>query len=138
MNINILQVDSWRVKNVFLSNNGVSYEVLSTAMYKLLTQLQLDSRISFERYSTTKKCFGGVDKDIEVSVNDGIVSFKVRSFISSFTIGELGEPYCMIPVQRLKLLNKLQLLMVQRWSFVNLRISFYFRLIRSTIVSIFD
>ena len=54
----ILWVDSWGVKNVFKSNNGVSYEVLSTVMYKLLTQPQLDSGISFERYSTTKKCFG--------------------------------------------------------------------------------
>ena len=66
-------------------------------MYKFLTQPQLDSRISFELYSTAKKCFGGVDKDIEVSVNDGIASIKVRSFISSFTIGEPGESYCMIP-----------------------------------------
>ena len=48
MSINILQVDSWRVKNVFKSNNGVSYEVLSTAMYKSLTQPQLNSKISFE------------------------------------------------------------------------------------------
>ena len=48
----------------------------------------------------------GVEKDTEVSVNDGIVSFKVRSFISSFTTGEPGERYCMIPVKRLKLLNK--------------------------------
>ena len=72
MSINILQVDSWRVKNVFKSNNGVSYEVLSTAMYKLLTQPQLDSRISFEQYLTAKKRFRGVDKDIEVSIDDGI------------------------------------------------------------------
>ena len=48
---------------------------------------------------------GGVD--VEVSVKDGIATFKggiVR--ISSFTIGDPGEPYCMIPGERLKLLNK--------------------------------
>ena len=67
VSIDILWVDSWRVKNVFKSNNGDSYEVLSTAMYKLLTQPQLDSGISFERYSTAKKCFRGVDKDIELA-----------------------------------------------------------------------
>ena len=94
------------MKNVFKSNNGVSYEVLSTAMYRLLTQPQLDSRISFEQYTTVKKCLVEVDKDIEVSVNDGVAPFKVMTFISSFTIGELGEPYCMIPVEHLKLLNK--------------------------------
>ena len=49
--------------------------------------------------------FRGVD--VEVSVRDGIATFKggiVR--ISSFTIGDPGEPYCMIPGERLKLLNK--------------------------------
>ena len=56
--IAILRVDSWRVKSVFTSNNGVSYEAISHTMHKLLTQPRLDSGISFERYATTEivKC----------------------------------------------------------------------------------
>ena len=72
--ITILRVDSWRVKSVFKSNNGVSYEAISHTMHKLLTQPWLDSGISFERYATAMKCLGGVD--IEVSVKNGIATFK--------------------------------------------------------------
>ena len=43
--INVLRVDSWRVRNVFESDNRVSYEALSSAMYNY--QLNL-SWISFE------------------------------------------------------------------------------------------
>ena len=44
---------------------------------------------------------------IEVSVKDGIATFRGEIFrISTFIIGELGEPYCTIPDERLKLLNK--------------------------------
>ena len=40
-------------------------------------------------------------------MKDGIVSFRGEIFlISTFIYGELGEPYCMIPDERLKLLNK--------------------------------
>ena len=35
--INLLRVDSWRVEKVFKSDNGVSYEALSSARYKLST-----------------------------------------------------------------------------------------------------
>ena len=49
-----------------------------------------------------KKCFGGVD--VEVSVSNGSASFK-GGRISSFTIGQNGEPYCKIPGNHLKLLN---------------------------------
>ena len=56
--INVLRVDSWRVRNVFKSNKGVTYEVLSHPMHKLLTQPRLDSGISLERYPTAKKCLG--------------------------------------------------------------------------------
>ena len=87
----------------FKSNNEVAYEVLSITMHKLSPQPKFGPRISFERYSTAKKCLGGVD--IEVSVNDGIAAFK-GGYISSFTIGEPGEPYCTIPGDHLKLLNK--------------------------------
>ena len=67
------------------SNSGVSHEAISTYMYKLLDQPVIDSGISFERYAVAKKCLGGVD--IEVSVNEGIATFKGSSFrISTFTI----------------------------------------------------
>ena len=40
-------------------------------------------------------------------MKDGIATFKGEIFhISTFIIGEPGEPYCMIPDERLKLLNK--------------------------------
>ena len=40
-------------------------------------------------------------------MKDGIASFRGEIFhISTFTIGELGEPYCTILDERLKLLNK--------------------------------
>ena len=29
VSINVLKMDSWKVKNVFKSNNGVSYEAIS-------------------------------------------------------------------------------------------------------------
>ena len=103
--INVLTVDNWRVRNVFKSDNEVSYEALSSAMYKLSAHPRLDSGISSEQYPTAKKCLEGVD--IEVSVKEGIATFRVEIFrISTFIIGELREPYCTIPDERLKLLNK--------------------------------
>ena len=48
VSISILRVDSWRVRNLFKPNNGVSYEALSSTMYKLSTHTQLDCGISFE------------------------------------------------------------------------------------------
>ena len=51
------------------------------------------------------KCLGGVD--VEVSVNNRIATFKGESIcISSFKIGDPGEPYCIIPGECLKLLNQ--------------------------------
>ena len=65
----------------------------------------MESAISFERYPAAKKCLGGVD--VEVSVKDGIASFRGEIFrISTFMVGEPGEPYCTIPDERLKLLNE--------------------------------
>ena len=105
MRVNVLRVDSWRVRNVFRSDNGVCYEALSSAMYKLSTHPRLDSGISFERYPTAKKWLEGVD--VEVSVKDGIATFRGEIFhISTFIIGELGESYRTIPDKRLKLSNK--------------------------------
>ena len=83
MRIDVLRVDSWRVRNVFKSDNGVSYEALSSAMYKLSTHPRLDSGISLELYPAAKQCLGGVD--IEVSVKDGIATFRGEIFrISTF------------------------------------------------------
>ena len=48
MRINVLRVDSWRVRNVFESDNGVSYEALSSYMYKLLDHPLMESTVSFE------------------------------------------------------------------------------------------
>ena len=105
LRINVLRVDSWRVRNVFESNNGVSYEALSSYMYKLSGHPQMESTISLEQYSAAKKCLGRVD--IEVIVKDGTASFRGEIFhISTFMIGEPGEPYCTIPDEHLKLLNK--------------------------------
>ena len=80
----------------FKSNNGVSYEVISSYMYKLSPHPTMDFPILFERYPGTKKCLKGVD--IEISVKGGIATFRGEIFrMSTFTIGEPGEPYCMIP-----------------------------------------
>ena len=90
---------------MFKSGNGVSYGAISSYMYKLSTHPRLDSGISFERYPAAKKCLGGID--VEVSVKDEIATFRGEIFcISTFTIGEPGEPYCTIPGECLKLLNK--------------------------------
>ena len=56
--INVLRVDSWRVRNVFELDNGVSYEVISSYMYRLSPHPSMDSSISFERYPAAKKCLG--------------------------------------------------------------------------------
>ena len=34
VSIDVLKMDSWRVKNVFKPNNGVFYEAISSYMYK--------------------------------------------------------------------------------------------------------
>ena len=92
-------------RNVFESDNGVSHEAYSSYVYKLSDHPQMESTISFEQYLAAKKCLGGVD--IEVSVKDRIASFRGEIFcIPTFTIGELGQPYCTIPDKHLKLLNK--------------------------------
>ena len=48
VSINVLKMDSWRVKNVFKSNNGVSYEAISSYMCKLSTHPRVTSGILFE------------------------------------------------------------------------------------------
>ena len=87
--IRVTNIDSWRVRVTFESNNIISYEAISAYMYKLLDQPVIDSEISFERYATVKKCSVEVDKDVEVSVKDGIATFKGGIMrMSTFIIGE--------------------------------------------------
>ena len=101
----ILKIDSWRVKNVFESDRGVSYEGISSYMYELSDHPRFDSGMSFGRYPTAKKYLEGAD--VEVSVKGGIATLRGNFFcISAFLAGELGEPYCTIPRDRLKLFNK--------------------------------
>ena len=111
ISINVLKMDSWRVKNVFKSNNGVSYEAISSYMYKLSAYPRITTGILFERYPASKKVLlwdEDRNGEVEVEVNGaGIAMFKVDILrISKFIVGEPGEPYCRIPVKCLKLLNK--------------------------------
>ena len=144
ISIEVLKMDSWRVKNVFKSNNGVSYKAISSYMLKLTDHPKITEGISFESYPSTKKflsCVEDPSGEVEVEVNGGVATFKVHIFrISKFIVGGPEEPYCKIPIKSLKLLNKFwgRLLIIRRLSFVNARRIFYFQLIRSTIVSIFD
>ena len=55
VSIEVLKMDSWRVKNVFKPNNGVSYEAISSYMFKLTDQPKITKGISFESYPSTKK-----------------------------------------------------------------------------------
>ena len=95
LSISVLKIDSWRVKNVFKSSNGVSYEVISSYMYRLLPHPSMDSPISFERYPAAKKCVKGVD--VEVSIKDGgpgappggIATFRGEIF--QMSLSQLGS-----------------------------------------------
>ena len=110
ISMEVLKMDSWRVKNVFKSNNGVSYEAISSYMYKLSNYPKITEGISFESYPSTKKfllCNGNPNGVVEIKVNEGVAMFKVDILrISKFIVGKPGEPYCKIPIKRLKLLNK--------------------------------
>ena len=56
ISIEVLKMDSWRVKNVFKSNNGVSYEAIGSYMFKLTDHPKIaKGMISFESYPSTKK-----------------------------------------------------------------------------------
>ena len=118
VSIEVLKRDSWSVKNVFKSNNRVSYEAISSYMYKLMDHPKITEGISFEHYPSTKKfllCNEVPNGEFEVEVpkdplgrvNEGVATFKVDILrISTFIVGEPGEPYCKIPIKHLKLLNK--------------------------------
>ena len=98
-------MDSWRVKNVFKSNNRVSYEAISSYMYKLSDHPKIT-----ESHPSSKKfllCDEVPNGEVEVEVNEGVAMFKVDILrISKFIVGEPGEPYCKIPIKCLKLLIK--------------------------------
>ena len=75
VSIEVLKMDSWRVKNVFKSSNGVSYEVISSYMYNLKEHPKITECISFERYPSTKKfllCDEDPKGEVEVKVNGGL------------------------------------------------------------------
>ena len=79
-------------------------------MYKLTDHPKITEGISFERYPSAKKfllCDGDPNGEVEVEVNEGVATCKVDILrISKFIVGEPGEPYCKIPIKRLKVLNK--------------------------------
>ena len=71
ISIEALKMDSWRVKNVFKSNNGVSYEAISSYIFKLMDHPKITESISFERYQSTKKflsCIEDPSGEVEVEV----------------------------------------------------------------------
>ena len=94
VNIEVLKMDSRRVKNVFKSNNGVSYEAISSYMYKLSDHPKITEGIPFERYPSTKKfllCNEVPNGEVEVEMNEGVAMFKVDILrISKFIVGEPG------------------------------------------------
>ena len=76
---------------MFKSNNGVSYEAISSYMYKLSNHPKITESISFEHYSSAKKflsCIEDPKGEVEVEVNEGgggVATFKVGIFrISKF------------------------------------------------------
>ena len=75
VSIEVLKMNSWRVKNVFKSNNGVSYEAVSSYMFKLTDYPKITESISFESYPSTKKflsCVEDPSGEVEVEVNEGL------------------------------------------------------------------
>ena len=79
ISIEVLKMDSWRVKNVFKSNNGVSYEAISSYIYKLTDHPKITEGISCESYPSTKKflfCDGDPNGEVEIEVNEGAATFN--------------------------------------------------------------
>ena len=110
ISIELLKMDSWRVKNVFKSNNRVSFEAISSYMYELKDSSSLPERISFERRNSycvmripmekLKLRFMNPEAP-EGPPHSRVTTFKVDILqISKFIVGELGEPYCTIPIKR--------------------------------------
>ena len=80
---------------MFKSNNGVSYEAISSYMYKLSDHPKITKGISFERYPSSKKfllCNEVPNGEVEVEVNEGVATFKVDVLrLSKFIVGGPGE-----------------------------------------------
>ena len=78
--IEVLKMDSWRVKNVFKSNNAVLYEAISSCMFKLMDHHKITESISF----SAKKfllCVEDPKGEVEVEVNGGgVARLKVEIF----------------------------------------------------------
>ena len=69
VSIEVLKMDSWRVKN-----NGVSYEAFSSYMFKLMDHPKITKGISFECYPSTKKflsCIEDPKEEVKVELNGG-------------------------------------------------------------------
>ena len=97
VSIEVLKMDSWRVKNVFKSNKGGSYEAVSSYMFKLMDHPKITKSISFGCYPSTKKflsCIEDPKGEVEVKVNGGgVATFKVEIFrISKFIVGGPSGP----------------------------------------------
>ena len=78
-----LKMDSWRVMKVFNSNNGVSYEAISSYMFKLMDHPKITEGISFECYPSTRKlllCVEDPNGEAEVEVNEGVATFEVEIY----------------------------------------------------------
>ena len=84
-------MDGWRVKNVFKSSNGVSYEVISSYMYNNLKKhLKITECISFERYPSTKKfllCDEDPKGEVEVEFNFVRLRISFYFWLIRSTIG---------------------------------------------------
>ena len=83
ISIEVLKMDSWRVKNVFKSNNRVSYKAVSSYMFKLMDYPKITESISFEWHPSTKKflsCIEDPKGEVEVEVNEEVATFKVDIF----------------------------------------------------------
>ena len=65
VSIGVLKMDSWRVKNVFKSNNGVSYDAISSYIFKLTDHPKITEGISFESYPSTKKFYHALKIPVE-------------------------------------------------------------------------
>ena len=97
VSIDVLKIDSWKVKNVFKSNNGVSYEAISSYMYRLEDHPSMTDSVSFEQYPSMKKfllCDGNPNGEVEVEVSDGIATFKVDILrISKFILRDTNQTF---------------------------------------------
>ena len=67
ISIEVLKMGSWKVKNVCKSNDGVSYEAISSYVFKLTDHPKITEGISFESYPSTKKFLSWVEDPMMTS-----------------------------------------------------------------------